>query len=382
MLKPLLRQGFQHVWARTRLLIRSFTAEDGDNFHGRHDDPEVARYQNWVTPFSREDTDQMIAGLVAMAGPTLGEWWMAIVEDRYTGAVCGDLSLHLSDDGHTVEIGYTFDSRHWGEGYAVESLDPLLGYLFEELDVTRVFGMLRPGNPASAMVLERTGFRFEGHTRKSFWLDGEVSDDWIYGIVREDWNAWRHRNRLSPGEVRLVEISVENIDEVAKLETHKTQEQFVPRMDQSCVDAAFPPIVDGAPVVPWMRAIEADGELVGFVMLALRTEHQPEPYLWRLLIDRLHQRRGIGGRALDLVGDVCLAMSDTTLVTSWSEGKGSPRPFYEAHGFVTTGQTVDDETEARRVLRDSLSQGRPGSLESPSTKLIASPINCAHSSAS
>ena len=342
---------FTHITTE-RLLIRSFTDDDADDFHARRDDPEVAKYQNWVTPYPREVADEIVASVAAMAGPTPGEWWMAIVEDRHTGDVYGDLALHLSDDGHTAEVGYTFDSGHWGNGYAVESLDSLVAFLFEELDVTRVFGMLHPDNPASAMVLERTGFRFEGHTRRSFWLDDEVSDDWIYGMVREDWEAWRTRKRTPPDEVRLVEVSVENLDQAVKLETHKTQERFVARMERSMADALFPEIVEGAPVVPWMRAIEADGELVGFVMLALRTEHHAEPILWRFLIDRRHQRRGIGGRALDLVEAACLAMGDTTLVTSWCEGTGSPRPFYEAHGFVATGRIVDGETEARQVLRD------------------------------
>ena len=74
-----------------------------------------------------------------------------------------------------------------------------------------------------------------------------------------------------------------------------------------------------------MRAIEADGQIVGFVMLALTTPNHPEPYLWRLLIDRMHQRRGIGSRALELLADECRAMGDSTLLVSWAEGKGSPR---------------------------------------------------------
>ena len=49
--------------------------------------------------------------------------------------------------------------------------------------------MLHPDNPASAMVMERNGFLFEGHTRSSFWLGGEVSDDWIYGLLQPDWHA-------------------------------------------------------------------------------------------------------------------------------------------------------------------------------------------------
>jgi diamine N-acetyltransferase len=85
-------------------------------------------------------------------------------------------------------------------------------------------------------------------------------------------------------------------------------------------------------------------------MLALRTDHHPEAYLWRLLIDRLHQRRGIGGRALDLVSEECRRMGDETLLTSWTEGKGSPRSFYLRNGFEPTGTVVDEETEARKRL--------------------------------
>lgn len=154
----------------------------------------------------------------------------------------------------------------------------------------------------------------------------------------------------TPNDVRLVEVTVDNIRAVSGLVTHKTQERFVAPMHVSFRDALFPEVVDGAPVVPWMRAVVADDVIVGFVMLALRTEHHPEPYLWRLLIDRSHQRRGIGGRVLELVEDAVRAMGDRTLLVSWGEGKGSPRPFYVARGFEPTGVVVDGETEARKSL--------------------------------
>jgi RimJ/RimL family protein N-acetyltransferase len=206
--------------------------------------------------------------------------------------------------------------------------------------------MLHPDNRASAQVLERCGLLFEGRTRSSFWLDGVVSDDWIYGMTREDWEGWRSRPRTRPTEVSFV--TVPGIDwDVYRLRTHKTQEDFVATMAESYADALFPEVIDGAPVVPWMRAVRADGELVGFVMLAMITEHHPEPYLWRLLIDRRHQRRGIGAMALELVVEQCRGWGATTLVTSWTEGRGSPRQFYLKIGFEPTGRIVDEETEAR-----------------------------------
>jgi len=104
------------------------------------------------------------------------------------------------------------------------------------------------------------------------------------------------------------------------------------------------------PVVPWLRAIEADGDLVGFVMVAWRTAHHPNPYLCRLLVDRRHQRRGIGNRALDLVEEACRANGDTAIEVGWSEGRGSPAPFFESRGYVRTGEIVDGDTVAIKPL--------------------------------
>jgi RimJ/RimL family protein N-acetyltransferase len=333
-----------------RLLIRPFRPDDIAAFAAWHNDPDVARYQDWETPYSMERAEETVSELIEMDGPKDKEWWSAVIADPDTDGALGDLGVRLSWEGRSAEVGYTLAKANWGKGYAVEALSALVEYLFEDLGVTRQYGMLHPDNPASAMVLERTGFSFEGHTKLSFWLGDEVSDDWIYGLTRPDWERWRSRNRQPPDRVELIEVTTENERMVARLTTQKTQESFVAPMLVSFTDALFPEVVDGAPVVPWMRAIVADEEIVGFVMLALRTEHHPEPYLWRLLIDRLHQRRGIGARVLDLIAEECLRMGDTTLITSWGEGKGSPRAFYSRNGFEPTGRLVDNETEGRRHL--------------------------------
>jgi RimJ/RimL family protein N-acetyltransferase len=335
-----------------RLLLRPFVLDDSAGLAARRNDPEVARLQNWELPYPLERAEKLVSSLVAMEGPSNDEWWMAVVADGETGEVLGDLALHLTWQGRTAEVGYTLAREHWGKGYATEALQALIEYLFDGLGVTRVFGMLHPDNVASAMVLERCGLLFEGHTRSSFWLGDEVSDDWIYGMTRPDWETWRDRPRHPPEAVSLIEVTTENEGKVSKLATHKTQEAFVAPMCWSFADALFPEVVDGGPVVPWMRAVVADGEIVGFVMLALRTEYHPEPFLWRLLIDRRHQRRGIGGRVLELVAEECLKMGERSLLTSWVEGKGSPRRFYLRHGFLPTGKIVDEETEARKQLKD------------------------------
>jgi RimJ/RimL family protein N-acetyltransferase len=332
-----------------RLLIGATTRVDLWCLFARRNDPEVARLQDWEYPYPMEKATALIDSVAAVEGPENDEWWMAMV-CLPDGAIVGDLVVNLSWEARSAEVGYAFDREHWGHGYATEALTAFVDYLFDELGVTRVWAMLDPANVASAMLLERAGLLYEGRTRSSYWKDGEVSDDLIYGMLRADRDDWRDRPRGHPQLVELVEVTTENFEEVAVLATHDSQKRFVAPMLRSFADALVPELVDGAPVVPWMRAITADAEAAGFVMLAVSGEHHPDPYLWRLLVDRRHQRRGIATRALQLVVEECLARGDTALLTSWVEGKGSPRPFYVGLGFAETGRIIDGETEARLSL--------------------------------
>ncbi len=310
----------------------------------------MARHQNWTLPYPIERARQLVAAVVDLGGPANDEWYMVGIVETTSHEMVGDLAIHLSWGGRAAEIGYTLGSAYWGRGYATEAVGALIEYLFEQIGVTRIGAMLHPDNIASARVLERNGFVFEGHTRLSYWVGDENSDDLLYGLIRTDWDAWRDRPMNPPSAVRLVEIDVSNREAVWRLKTHKSQQRFVASMPASFADALFPEVVDGAPLVPWMRAVEADGELVGFVMVALQTTHHPEPYLWRLLIDRLHQGRGIGTRVLELITEEVRTMGSSTLLTSWALGRGSPEPFYLRNGFVPTGRLIDDEIEARRKV--------------------------------
>jgi RimJ/RimL family protein N-acetyltransferase len=334
-----------------RLLLRPVRASDAIALAARRSDPEVARYQTWIPPYPLDRAKAMIAEVSAMDGPADGEWWMLTIADPTDTAVFGDLVVKLSWEGRTAEIGYTLAREAWGHGYAVEATSALVEYLFDTIGVTRVEAMLHPDNPASAMVLERVGMLFEGHTRSSFWVGDDNSDDWLYGMTRADWEMWRTRPRTRPETVDLVEVKSDNLAEVLRLATHRSQQRFVAPVAKSFADALVPPEHERVVVRPWYRAVRADGHLVGFVMLARSQPGHPEPYLWRLVIDRMHQRRGIGAAVIDLVIEQCRDWGDTRLVVSWVPGKGSPEPMYLARGFAPTGNVDDGEIEARLDLQ-------------------------------
>lgn len=337
-----------------RLVIRAAGPEDLDGLSARRNDPEVARYQSWEVPFARDEAATLLQGSAAQGGLKPGEWWMTTITDADAGTPVGDLSVHLDAGGRMAEIGYSLDRAAWGNGYATEAVAAMLDHLFHDVGLARVSASVHPDNVASAMVLERTGFLYEGRTRLSDW-DGNgdeagLADALLYGLTMDDHVAWQDRPRGRPGRVELVEIDDGNQRQVRALVTHKSQERLVAPVVASFADALYPPIEDGERIVPRARAITADGELAGFVMTAEPTEGNPDPYLWRLLVDRRHQRRGIGAMALDVLEAEYRAAGRAALFVSYGQDRGSPEPFYLGRGYVPTGEVVDGEIEAKLDL--------------------------------
>jgi Acetyltransferase (GNAT) domain/Tetratricopeptide repeat len=83
--------------------------------------------------------------------------------------------------------GAARDDAAWGYGYATEAARVLLQWAFGTLDLNRVQAETDTRNVASARVLEKLGFVREGTLREDCVVNGEVSDSWVYGLIRREW---------------------------------------------------------------------------------------------------------------------------------------------------------------------------------------------------
>lgn len=104
----------------------------------------------------------------------------------------------------------------------------------------------------------------------------------------------------------------------------------------------------------WVRAICADDELVGFIMLHVGSDYDdgidcPGVFLWRFMIAGPHQGRGYGRMAVQRLLTQLRALGIPELYTSCGSGEASPEGFYRKLGFVPTGDWYGDEKEL--VLR-------------------------------
>ncbi|MEU6708317.1 GNAT family N-acetyltransferase [Streptomyces wuyuanensis] len=145
--------------------------------------------------------------------------------------------------------------------------------------------------------------------------------------------------------VHLREITDDNREAVRALRVRGDQKQFVASVSKSLKEAAKTPEAN-----PWYRAVYRGDEPVGFVMLAWKPPTGPfreRHFIWRLLVDKRYQRRGIGREALAQVAALVRADGATELLTSYEPGDGEPWPFYRKFGFEPTGEIDDGEIVLR-----------------------------------
>ena len=148
--------------------------------------------------------------------------------------------------------------------------------------------------------------------------------------------------------VELREITEANRDDVLAISGGPAEGRFVSSVADSMAEAAETP--EGS---PWYRAVYLEGEPVGFVMLSWDVTPRPPDiigpwFLWKLIVDERHQRRGIGRATVKEVVRLIRAEGATELFTSHVVGEGGPDGFYQRLGFVWTGAF---DPQGERILR-------------------------------
>jgi diamine N-acetyltransferase len=143
--------------------------------------------------------------------------------------------------------------------------------------------------------------------------------------------------------VSLREITSATVHRVCRLRVRPEQEHFVAANSVSLAEALFAPEA-------WYRAVYADEQIVGFVMLWDDTQSQspparPEVCLWRLMIGAEHQGQGIGKRVLaEVIRHVHSRPGICRFYSSYVPGELGPEKFYLSLGFAPTG-AVDEDGE-------------------------------------
>lgn len=155
-----------------------------------HSDPEIVRYVPYP-PLTRDQAEERLRTIATMTAiDDEAQNLRFAVELPETHEPIGDVSMWCSpSDRHQAEIGYVFNPRFHGRGYATEAVTELLRVGFEEAGLHRITANADARNAASIRVMERVGMRREAHFVQGSYEKGEWVDEVEYGILADEWRG-------------------------------------------------------------------------------------------------------------------------------------------------------------------------------------------------
>lgn len=144
-------------------------------------DGEVVRYEPYK-PMDRAEVSEELNRRISTDE-------MIAVVLKATDKLIGNVYLGKRDC-EALEIGYVFNRRYWGMGYAKESCEALIKKAFSK-DVHRIYAECDPCNISSWRLLERLGFVREAHFKQNvyFWKDEHGNPIWkdtfVYSLLKD-----------------------------------------------------------------------------------------------------------------------------------------------------------------------------------------------------
>ena len=129
--------------------------------------------------------------------------------------------------------------------------------------------------------------------------------------------------------IQFVPINEDNYEKVLDLEVEESQSKFVAPNVRSLADCYL--YREAGDVFQY--AIRNDKEVVGFILLDL-DEEEKEYMIWRMMIDKNHQRRGYGRKALRKVIEMAKKEKGyTTLIADYVKGNEGMGELLRSEGF-------------------------------------------------
>jgi RimJ/RimL family protein N-acetyltransferase len=168
-----------------RLLLRRFMQDDWQDLHEYLSQEEVVKFEPYDVFTQDASRDE-----AARRSNDYRYWAVCL---KACGKLVGNVYISKQDFG-TWELGYVFNKSYQKKGYATEAARALMDDAFRNKNARRIIAMCNPLNERSWKLLERLGFRREGHLIKNIYFKKDENsgpiwaDTYEYAILSEEWH--------------------------------------------------------------------------------------------------------------------------------------------------------------------------------------------------
>ncbi len=182
-----------------RLYLRCYQAGDGALYFAasQRNREHLARYESGNVLYHLKDEQHAEATVreLSAAWAERNSFFVGVF-DKKTGEWVGQVFVGPRNwDLPEFAIGYVVDVNHEGKGYITEAVKATLCFIFEYFQAHRVCSGCADTNERSYRVLERCGFRREGHLRENKKNpDGAFYGEYQYGLLKREFEAISYKS--------------------------------------------------------------------------------------------------------------------------------------------------------------------------------------------
>jgi RimJ/RimL family protein N-acetyltransferase len=177
-----------------RLHLKPHTLDHLEQFHAWENDPELLYYDfdglDEPQPEPIEETKSYLERISKQANPDGKIIYYAVhtlADDRFIGY---GMIAFINRYHRHCRLGITIGDRsYWGQGYARETLQAVIAYCFQELNMHRIGAEIYSHNERSIRLFEGLGFQQEGAIRENVLKRGQYVDELLYGLLESEWQA-------------------------------------------------------------------------------------------------------------------------------------------------------------------------------------------------
>lgn len=179
-----------YIYQTERIGVRGLSRDElQGNYPKWFNDMEVCKHNSHgVFPKSMAE----LAGFIDSLGSDKSKIVWAVFELE-GGQHVGNVSLQAMNlINRNAEFAVLMgDRNYWGKGYASEAAELLLLHGFQKLNLHRVYCGTAATNIGMQHLAERMRMVREGVRRQALFLNGEYTDIWEYGVLRDEFLANR-----------------------------------------------------------------------------------------------------------------------------------------------------------------------------------------------
>ena len=169
----------KHHIETERLILRPILDTDIDGMFELDSNPDVHKYLGNKPITKKEQAQKYITDLQQQYKERgIGRWAVILKETNEFMGWSGIKYLNESEQENgfynVYELGYRFIPKFWGKGYATESAQAWVDYMFNEAGVKSLYAAADIPNKGSVNVLQKVGFKITGTF--VFEWKGDLSD--------------------------------------------------------------------------------------------------------------------------------------------------------------------------------------------------------------